>query len=148
MYAPTLLLACASIFASALSQSTSTTHGPTVRDGTITVSSYSAHPPSYTPPPVNTATESVRILYSTATNHSTTTAHNVTGSVSAVSNYTVVTSAISAGNTILGSVSSAAVATTSTGPILPISTTNAASLRRVAATGLVLIVAGSVFAVL
>lgn len=61
-----------------------------------------------------------------------------------MSNYTMVTSAMSAGNTA----SSAAGGTTSTGPVLPISTTNAAPLRRVAGTGLVLIVAGSVLAVL
>lgn len=60
----------------------------------------------------------------------------------------MVTSAMSAGNTKLSSVSSGAVATSSTGPVLPISTTNAAALRKVASTGLALIVAGSVFAVL
>lgn len=150
MYTPTLV-AFASLWAFGLSQSTSSvltaSQSPTARTGTDTVSAYSAHPPSYTPPAVNTATMSEPILYSTVIPSSAYHNSTITSKVTA-SNYTIVTSARSAGHTKVSSVSSGAVATSSTGPVLPISTTNAAALRKVASTGLALIVAGSVFAVL
>jgi len=77
--------------------------------------------------------------YTVPMNYNSTTAPMVTASSNTMASSTTPT---------LSSVSSAGVAATSTGPIAPVQTTNAGAFRRVAGTGLLLGVAGSVFAVL
>jgi hypothetical protein len=144
MYTTNLFLLATSVFTLALAQSTSTGMAP----GSITISAYSAHPPGYTPSSVNTAIfpafSGPSTTYTVPMNYNSTITAMVTASTSPKNNYTMVSSTTST----LSSASSAVVVATSTAPIAPISTKNAGAFRRVAGTGLVLGVAGSVFAVL
>jgi hypothetical protein len=142
---------------------------PTTTPGTMTIGSFSADPPGYTfswvdtatmpafsaPPSYTSSMSSVNTSTSYVVPTQPGTKYNstyvpmpiVTASRSPASNYTMVTSSMPVPST-LSVVSSVAVAATSTGPSIPISSTNAAAVRRVAGTGLALVAAGSLFAVL
>ena len=152
---------------------------PTAPPGSMTVSSYSAHPPYYTPSYVDTATmpaisaapsytssassamtrtssmpwvitsasTSYVVPTQPGTNYNSTYVPMVTAGSSPVSSYTMVSSTMPTPST-LSLASSAAVAAATTGPVIPISSTNTGVFRRVAGTGLALAVAGSLFSVL
>jgi hypothetical protein len=131
----------------AIAQYTSTTSTTAESSrGTYTVTPYSAHSPGYTPSWVDTSTmpaysgaPSNTSSWSSAKYYNST-ALTVTTSSSSASLYSTVSSTV-------GGVNSA-TAYTSTGPVIPISTTNAGTVRRVAGTSLALLAAGSWFSLL
>jgi hypothetical protein len=131
----------------AIAQYTSTTSTTAESSrGTYTVTPYSAHSPGYTPSWVDTSTmpaysgaPSNTSSWSSAKYYNST-ALTATTSSSSASLYSTVSSTV-------GGVSSA-TAYTSTGPVIPISTTNAGTVRRVAGTSLALLAAGSWFSLL
>lgn len=132
----------------AIAQYTSTTSTTAEgSQGTYTVTPYSAHSPGYTPSWVDTSTmpafsgaPSNTSSWSSAKYYNST-ALTATTSSSSASLYSTVSSTV-------GGVYSATVASTSTGPVIPISTTNAGTVRRVAGTSLALLAAGSWFSLL
>jgi len=130
----------------AIAQYTSTTAESS--RGTYTVTPYTAHSPGYTPSWVDTATmpafsgaPSNASSWSSAKYHNSTHALTATMSSSPASYYSTVSST-------MGGESTATVASTSTGPAIPISTKNAGTVRRVAGTSLALLAAGSWFSLL
>jgi hypothetical protein len=111
--------------------------------GNMTVTPYSAHSPGYTPPWVDTATmPAFSGAPSNTSSWSSTKNYNSTHTTK--SSYTVVSST----TTTPTYGSSATVASTSTGPVIPISTTNTGAVRRVAGTSLALLAAGSLVSLL
>src|SRR5437762_13816259 len=113
MHAPTLLLAFVSIFSFACAQ-----YSSLPRTGTFTISSFSAEPPSYTFPHVNTSTESVPLLYSAVTSKGAPLYYNST----TTSEKTTYTSISYATTQAYPTASSAVVAGTGTTPPIPLST--------------------------
>jgi hypothetical protein len=131
----------------AIAQYTSTTSTTAESSrGTYTVTPYSAHSPGYTPSWVDTSTmPAYSGAPSNTSSWSSTKYYNsstltATTSSSSASLYSTVSSTV-------GGVNSA-TAYTSTGPVIPISTTNAGTVRRVAGTSLALLAAGSWFSLL
>lgn len=159
MYAATLLLAAASLASIVVSQSTNSTtqaisQVPTGPPGTVTLSSYSADSPTYIPPPADTSTfpafsSALSPNSSSATSHINGTSPLATASSSPASNYTRTHSKTLVPSQFT-SVSSVGVTATGTGPTASPSSTNAAvgAFRRVAGTGLALVVSGSLLSIL
>jgi hypothetical protein len=111
--------------------------------GPFTVTPYSAHSPGYTPPYVNTATmPAFSGAPSNTSSWSSTKNYNSTHTTK--SSYTTVSSTL----TTPASGSSGTVASTSTGPVIPIETTNTGAVKRVAGTSLALLAAGSLVSLL
>ena len=149
----TNLFFAAAFASAALAQYTSSAPAvsvPTPRTGTFTVSSYSAHPPGFTPSHVDTATmpsfsgttsyknssSTPSVVTSVGTSHVVPTQSGTTTPV--------VTSAVKAS----GTGNFTGVAATSTRPTIPIASLNTGAFRQVAGSGLALVVAGSLFSVL
>jgi hypothetical protein len=111
--------------------------------GSMTVTPYSAHSPGYTAPWVDTATmPAFSGAPSNTSSWSSTKYHNSTHTpIVTTSSYTTVSSTV----TTPAYGSSGA---TTTGPVIPISTTNTGAVRRVAGTSLALLAAGSLVSLL
>jgi hypothetical protein len=110
--------------------------------GPFTVTPYSAHSPGYTPPFVNTATmPAFSGAPSNTSSWSSTKNYNSTHTTK--SSYTVVSSTLTTPAS-----GSSGTASTSTGPVIPISTKNTGAVSRVAGTSLALLAAGSLVSLL